>query len=122
MKCILELTRKKYGLELNLAEIDANLKNLFCTDAYFLFNPIVVCTYAVLLASANHILRDNFFKIFEEANLDKNELKAKISLLDSYVKNNPFPAQEECEKAVKRFEEIMKISSLMRRPPPSAPQ
>jgi hypothetical protein len=114
VRYISDLVRQKYGIEIEISEVLSTLKDFFSTDLYFRANLVSLCLHAVFKVSRNFILKENFYKIFEKVGISGDEIKNSLSQVEQLISEIRIPENTEIESALKRFDELSKIVSMIR--------
>lgn len=98
---------QKYGISVNAEEIGRKTKMVFCSDFYFLENPIIVCLGCAWDLLKDNLLWENFLKIFGD--LDIKELENKVKHFENGLLAILLPSEEQMNFQMKNFEMINKI-------------
>ena len=80
---------------------------VFCSDFYFLLNPIIVCLGCAWDLLKDNLLWENFLKIFGD--LDIKELENKVKHFENGLLTILLPSEEQMNFQMKNFEMINKI-------------
>ena len=101
------LVVQKYGISVNAEEIGRRVKVAFCTEFYFLENPIIVCLGCAWDVLRENLLWENFLKLFVDFNI--KELEGKVRQFETSFLATLLPSEEQMNFHMKNFEMINKI-------------